>query len=468
MNPTRFTSQPQLNGTVTTMPQQHLSTTTNPQHRNITKYQPHPHTSHTTLMNLNLKNTIPMSHLLKSGLSTTKNHQCLSSTMMNQQVHTMRNQPSPQLLSTTMKNPQPNHTTIMSQQQSAGTVIMNNQQLNSIHMKNQLNHGYQQKNHLHILPTTTMNHPPNHTSNIHHLLFHGMITSTNHPLNSITMNQQLNHTMQSQNHLHTSSTMDGQNLLRHISHTNQPQFNGLISTNHQLLNSTTTNLQLKNTTLNQNHLHSKPTIILNHQHLPISNIPHLQQSGLITMKSHQLNSIHTNHSQKNIHTQLKHLHTKHTTTMNPQLKAISNILHLQLPGHHTTMNHQFSSTTTNHQLTPIMKNTNHPHILHTIAIMKLLKATNHMNQPLFHGQITSKNQALKSSIMNLQLTFIPLNTSHLHSKSITTMNHQLSHTNTMNHLQQSGPTIMKSHQLNSTLMSHTLRLTLMLLNHLHM
>jgi hypothetical protein len=148
-NPTRFTSQPQLNGLATMKPQPRASSTMNNPPKNTIQSKNHLHTSHTTTTNHLPKSTIHMSQPFKPGPLTTNSHPSPSTGTMNPQAPTMKNQSHPQQLNITTKNHQPLHTSLMNHLQFNGPPTTKNQPSNSTPMSHQLKNIHMFPNHPH-------------------------------------------------------------------------------------------------------------------------------------------------------------------------------------------------------------------------------------------------------------------------------------------------------------------------------
>jgi len=176
---------------------------------------------------------------------------------------------------------------------------------------------------------------------------------------------------------------------------------------------------------NLNHLHSLNTTTTNHPLKSTTTMNPHQFNGLNITKYQVSIFTHMNHQLNHINKFQNHLHINNTTTMNHQLNHITHIPHSQLNGRHTTTSHLPLSTTMNLLLSHTSKNGLLPHMLIITPTTNKLESTNHTKQHHTSGLISMKNHQLNSTIMNLQLNNIPLNTNHLHLLSTTTTSHQL-------------------------------------------
>jgi hypothetical protein len=305
----------------------------------------HPHTSHTTTMSHLPIATTNIFHHHRSGLTSGKNHQFLSSTMMSQPPHTSQRASHPQLRAISIGNHQLNHMLHMNLLQLNGPtgmnyplfLFMNNLAALTvicIRVKLKTNHGHtpQLLNHLHTKPTTGTNHQLQHINHMSQPQLNGPHTTMNHLLKSINMNHPPTHIPLNTNHPHMFHTTSGNHQLRLTNHMSQSLFNGLITMNHLQLNSGTTSQQLTVTMLNHLHLHStnishttKKQLHTNHmsQQLLNGQTTTMLQLLLFTPGSQTHNSTIKNHL---------HLHTKPTGTMNHLLNPTNNMNQLHLNG----------------------------------------------------------------------------------------------------------------------------------------
>lgn len=144
----------------------------------------------------------------------------------------------------------------MSQHQLYGVNIINHQQLNSILLNLPLKPMLLKVNHLHMFNTTNMFHQPKHMYHTNQQLYHGILIMKNQLFLSTGMNHLLTPMFWNQNHLHSSNMLmklnnrlaplHKLNLKNHMLGMNPPQFHGL---------STTNNLQLISTISNHQHKH---------------------------------------------------------------------------------------------------------------------------------------------------------------------------------------------------------------------
>jgi hypothetical protein len=129
------------------------------------------------------------------------------------------------------------------------------------------------------------------------------------------------------------------------------------------------------------------------------------------------------------------LHSVHITTMNQQ-HSLTNHMNHKLQSGPIIMNNQKNLYIhMNLTLKPIQLFKNPIHINPMSTMNQKLILTLTMNPPLFNGVLSTKLQALNSSIMNLQLTLINLSMNHLHMKTTITSNHLLINTNCTSQLQ---------------------------------
>jgi len=284
-------NQLQFHGTTTMLSHQPHFIGMNNQLNHTTKLLNHLHIFHTTIMNHQLNNTTHMNQLLLFGLISTSNHPLNCIIMMSLLAATTLRKNHPQLCLTIIINLLLTHLLNTNHPQFNGLITTKNQLLIFTPMNQFMKLTHMFLNHLHMPHMFTTNHPLKAMLSMSHNQFHGLLITMSQALISIPMMNQLNHTKSVMSHLPTTPTITSKNQLRAMLSMNQLQFNGLTSMKSQLLISTTLKTQQKRPTpLSTSHLHMLATTTMKRTLKTSLLMNQLQFNGLLTMNNQLLNS----------------------------------------------------------------------------------------------------------------------------------------------------------------------------------